>query len=1316
MGAGAATGAGVGEVTPARARLRTAVLVASVLLLATVAALLNTAHADALIHRGHSFESALELSGSNKLSSPSAVGVNDATSGNGAGDIYVLDKGNNRVVRFGPNHEFLEAWGAGVNGGSEYERCKVEAECKPGVAGLSGISKPKFDEPVGIAVDNAIGSPSFGDVYVIANRTWKKAIIYKFDFEGKFVGSLAGKAEEKEELWPIDGVVVDNSGKVWVDREDEEEEFVIQRFTAAEKNQLIGEAEEVEFPEVISGHRTARPGFAVDALGRVYVTYELNGRDIEEEEELIEERAEQRKENKEEKIEEHIADPCVQHECDVARYAPGEGTAILAGEAEIATFDPETNTTGIAVDTSTGQQSSSDVYLDHVSFISALLSGGSSVQQGTLIQEFGQEQLSAGRGAGLAVNPTNGEVFAADEAQNRVDIFEPTKAGKPVIAAGALSVAKVTGESAELKALIEPLGADTHAYFRYGTEPCSSGPTACASSAPALPGEDISSGFGDHELAVNAVGLSPETKYDFVAVAENSFGEVISSEEGTFTTLPAVTLEEVLPDGRAWELVSPVDKRGVAVEPISHEGGLIQAADNGRRFAFIAAAPVGEEEPAGNRAPEPSQLIASRTGSGSWSTHNLTTPNAGAQGVLADLRREYEFFSSDLSLAAVFPPEPLASGETTEASSGLPEYIRSTTCASGACYTPLLKASTLGAGNSPLGAATPDLKHIGLSTAEGLFEWSAEEPHAGESKLRQVSILPNGQPASGALGFGLPVQTMFQGARNSISHDGSHIVWANVASDGTHLYQSELKAGSAESIQVDEQNKEAGLSPSTVPAQPVYQTSSVEGDRLFFTDDQRLTENASFGTNPASGTVEENEEAGDLYVFERGKSAGERLTDLTPDLNFGESSNVQPAIVGASDDGAYVYFVANGVLAEGAAPGHCVREGLRSAKCNLYEVHNNGSGWEKPRLIARLSNEDGPDWGPIQAVRTQYKVDELTARVSPNGQFLAFMSNQRLTKYDNNDLNSGQPDEEVFLFNAGTGKLVCASCNPTGAQPEGVHDVQESGEGRGLLIDRLGIWSTETEGSTNDSWLAANVPGWTNLDDRESFYQSRYLSDTGRLFFNAADSLVKEDVNKGKADVYQYEPLGVGDCAKENTTGGCVSLISSGKSAQESTFLDASENGNDVFFLTSSALIPSLDTDKAFDIYDARVCAGPGAEEACPTTALPPAAPCEGEECRAAPAPAVSPPATLGSATTSSSGNLSSAPVTQQVLGTKTTTKPKPLTRAQKLAAALKSCKKKYKSKKTKRAACEKQARKKYGVKSTAKPHKSASKSTKAKG
>ena len=81
---------------------------------------------------------------------------------------------------------------------------------------------------------------------------------------------------------------------------------------------------------------------------------------------------------------------------------------------------------------------------------------------------------------------------------------------------------------------------------------------------------------------------------------------------------------------------------------------------------------------------------------------------------------------------------------------------------------------------------------------------------------------------------------------------------------------------------------------------------------------------------------------------------------------------------------------------------------------------------------------------------------------------------------------------------------------------------------------------------------------------------------------------------------------------------GCVGLISSGTSSSESVFYDASENGDDVFFDTTSQLVPE-DYDKAFDLYDAHLCGGEGVP--CRTTPVS-SPPCEeGESCKAAPSP-----------------------------------------------------------------------------------------------
>ena len=95
----------------------------------------------------------------------------------------------------------------------------------------------------------------------------------------------------------------------------------------------------------------------------------------------------------------------------------------------------------------------------------------------------------------------------------------------------------------------------------------------------------------------------------------------------------------------------------------------------------------------------------------------------------------------------------------------------------------------------------------------------------------------------------------------------------------------------------------------------------------------------------------------------------------------------------------------------------------------------------------------------------------------------------------------------------------------------------------------------------------------------------------GRLFFESLDALSPRDVNGNIQDVYQWEPNGVGSCERPD---GCVSLISSGASPNDSMFLDSSHSGDDAFFITRQRLLPR-DKDEQLDLYDARV--GGGIEE-----------------------------------------------------------------------------------------------------------------------
>jgi hypothetical protein len=440
-------------------------------------------------------------------------------------------------------------------------------------------------------------------------------------------------------------------------------------------------------------------------------------------------------------------------------------------------------------------------------------------------------------------------------------------------------------------------------------------------------------------------------------------------------------------------------------------------------------------------------------------------------------------------------------------------------------------------------------------------------------------------------------------------------------------------------------------------------------------------------------------------------------------------------VLGASEDGTYVYFVANGALSAGAPPGDCdieTEEAFPTRTCDLYVMHLNRAEWEAPHLVAVLSNDDAPDWG---GAGFPGDLGWVTSRVSPNGRYLAFMSDRSLTGYDNEDVTSKAPgerrNEEVFLYDAKVDRLACASCNPTGAQPHGVLDPgkepepgRETSEGVGLLTDRIGIWGRSDIKAAH--WLAGNVPGWTSVSIERAVYQSRYLLDSGRLFFNSPDLLVpavrepyeaalaagKPPVSKEK--VYEYEPNGVGGC---NNEAGCIGVLSSpnGESEpggeRESAFLDASESGNDVFFLTAAKLpevngIPQ-DVDGNFDVYDARMCNQAPSFSCLPAPALG-TAPCEGEACKS-PAPHAPEFLSPASMTARASGNVAGGGLLPSKEAGKPASIPKSPTRAQLLARALKQCRSKYKKNKHKRASCEARARKRYGHASRHKKSKTAS-------
>jgi hypothetical protein len=826
------------------------------------------------------------------------------------------------------------------------------------------------------------------------------------------------------------------------------------------------------------------------------------------------------------------------------------------------------------------------------------------------------------------------------------------------------SATEVSSTTAVLRARINPLGHDTTYYFQYGTESCVEHSGACTD-LPAPPGEDIGAGEEDIAKGVHLSGLKPMTTYHYRVLAANSLGAA-EGVERTFTTQQPTTAFALL-DGRAWEMVSPPNKAGAPVEALTREGGLILASEDGNALTYVVDGALGEEVQ-GNRSPEWQQVLA-RRGTGGWSSQDIATPSTKAEGARPGQTPEYQFFTPDLSVALVQPAgqgaePPLAPGVTQATM-----YLRDDATGT---YLPLVTEANVAPGTMfgtqlQFVSATPDLSHVviasnvaltGPSSEPGLYEWAA-------GALELVSVLPAGTPAKGSVELGYS-----HDAANAISSDGSRIIWTTAEEEPKlgHLYMRDTATG--KTVQLDAAQ---GIAEPSGRGTARFQTASSDGSRVFFTDKQQLT---------ADSTAEPVSNRPDLYECEMVAQAGKlacKLTDLTVDHNVGENANVPGVLLGASEHGASVYFVAEGVLSENQNGNG---ETAAAGKDNLYEAHYDGTRWTTT-FIAILASADNPEWEANRVADTAF----LTARVSPNGQYLAFMSAASPTGYDNVDANpeaKGARDEEVYLYDASNASLRCVSCNPSGARPTGVFDTEGIGEGLGLLADRRKVWFGH--------WLAGNIPGWTAENLVSALVQSRYLSNNGRLFFNSPDSLVAQAANH-KENVYEYEPAGLGSCV--SPTGGCVSLLSSGSSSKESAFIEATPDGSNVFFATVSQLLPQ-DTDTAYDIYDARECtqASP-----CLTPSSPAQPGCSNADaCRPASPSQQAPVEPSGTATLSGSGDMVQSPhAKQETKGVKT--KSKPLNRAQKLSKALKSCKKRHSKKK--RKACEKHARKLYGVKTT---------------
>ena len=710
---------------------------------------------------------------------------------------------------------------------------------------------------------------------------------------------------------------------------------------------------------------------------------------------------------------------------------------------------------------------------------------------------------------------------------------------------------------------------------------------------------------------------------------------------------------EHLPDCRAYEQVSPRENGvfdAATLQPIEPAQS---SACEGNEECTIAYMNVGGAF-SGAPANESLNAYLGTRGAEGWRTTALSpaTPQAPANS----FPKITYAFSEDLSMVVVRSPLQQL---TENAPAGVYNLFLRGAGGDYSLITAAIPAQPpeAGCGHCFEGQDVPVFAGASTDFSRILFEANdslvAGAPGAGVENLyesageqvRLVGILPDETiPSQGAnAGGGIEVVEGHTGElEHDISDDGSRVLF-EADSDGGVAYRDGPKepaqTGDTElydriegSSTVEVSAPGPGAEPSncetserSCEAQPAqFWAASADGSVVYFTSTAALTKDSYAGA-----------EGSDLYRYDFDtRTLSNVIADAEPDVGPAGASVL--GVVGAAEDGSYVYFVAKGALAGGGASG----------KPNLYVWHETAEGAGTVRFIATLKapndpEEEEPDEeenieDEAAGATTPYRSDladwtsrpvESTAYVTPDGKHLAFMSVEALTGYDNDDQLTGKQDHEVFEYSAETGQLACASCDQSGARPLG------------------------------SAFIGAK------LDERASspFHQPRSLSDDGsRLFFSSPDPLVP-GISGGSVKLFEYENSG-------------AQLISGTEAGGDAVFLDASPSGDDVFFATREQLA-ATDTDELVDVYDARVDGG--------LPALPGSVPCSGSACREpfTTPPSFPPPASVSF---SDAGNLQPSPSVKT-------------TRKQLLERALARCRK-LKGR-SRRAACVIAAKRRYAPK-----------------
>jgi len=1007
-----------------------------------------------------------------------------------SGAVYVSERGNLRISKFSPEGEFLLMFGGNVNKSTGAEVCtaaEVEAgqECGAGESGTG----PGFISYSGVGDTLALGPADtiyLGDT----DRIQKFGLDGSFKGEIPFSGDLAPLANNG--LW---GLAVDaQSGTIYASSFGDKH---VHRISATgdpagiveQKIQVEGEEKAVP----------ARPlGLAVDSAGALYVV-------------------------------------------------DGRPTAVnVEGPFEVLKFDAAGN---------------------------CLVCGVRFAEPDTL-ETFGKRLngLATSSACGIPGSDLYVSVFRGSPVASYLQAYGPapqdTASCPPPPRPPAIEdqfATAATADAASVAARINPrFWLDTTYYVQYGGQQClDSGFSEGCQTAPAAPQtltDRVSSG-GVRTAPVRLSDLEPDTTYHYRFVAQSSGGGPVSGAGGaSFHTFPEPLAPRsgclnqarrsgpgaFLPDCRAYEMVSPIDKEGGDIATLTsikqYPTALYLSAANGETATYSSSKAFA----GALSARWASQYLARRNPQIGWVSEAISPPRQQPiwlPGTVGELDLQFKLFSETLDEAWLMqeadPPldrcgvpgfvnfyrrDVAGNYEAiTTVTPPLPPEYKSV-----ASYLPEVQGVSADGAHTVFRANAPLTSDAATIDGYQLYEHVAG-PGCGETHL--VSVLPDGGPSqlpNSAGGVGSAGQYEFIESRevslqNAVSDDGAKIYWT-AASDTTGVGRIYLRLNGAETIPV-----------SSAPAS--FRGAAADGSSAFYIQN------------------------GSLFKFSLASRKSTRVASQVSGL------------AGVSEDASRAYFVSNKALAAGAV------EGLP----NLYSLLG-----VKVTLVATLEKGDATDNNAPAAVDKFIPVQRWT-RVTADGRYLVFTSSARLTGAANTEVDSGLPTTQVFLFDAEAGDLRCVSCNTTGIRPSG---------------RILGGQNNFVVG------VGGQIPAWQNQfhpsrvlseDGSRVFFESYeplVLRDT-----NGEQDVYQWERAEGEADC---EALGAELWSPES--GGCLSLISSGSGDSDSFFADASADGSDVFFRTAESLVPQ--DPGSVDLYDAREGGGfaapdPGCGEECPPPSPP---------------------------------------------------------------------------------------------------------------